>query len=174
MLLLPLDIGHYKIGSISLTVHAFHTISNPYPNRSARRLLDLGSVIALLFDGWQYFPSKGRGNGGVDYRPIFLKLKRPAGCWVCELRSANGVENGWRLLLEVEDEACICSALLLKFMRQVKIIRPFLNIVGSFPCCKPRCGYCTLILSFAKQPLRGIWPDLAMYTGSAGIPPQSD
>ena len=40
------------MGGISTTIHAFHTIFDPSPDKSDLHLLDLGLIIARPFGRW--------------------------------------------------------------------------------------------------------------------------
>jgi len=71
------------MGRISTTIHAFYTMSDPSPNRSALRLLDLGSVTVPPFDRQHHFPSKGRGNGGADY--VLIDVEVCQNYWTSQL-----------------------------------------------------------------------------------------
>ncbi len=62
--------------SISTTIHAFHTMSDASHDKSAFRLLDLGSISVSPFDRRRNFPSKERGNGCVDYLPIDVEVSQ--------------------------------------------------------------------------------------------------
>ena len=62
------------MGSISTTIYTFYAMSNPIPDRSSLRLLDLGLVTVPPFDRRHHFPSKGRGNSGAGYLLIDVEV----------------------------------------------------------------------------------------------------